>query len=266
MKKNVAGQVIGAELLSATDGSAFTGTVAVLITGDNGTQTAGSQNSGNATHKGNGYHSYAPSQAETNFDHIAVTFTGSGAVPVTIQVYTTFPQTGDSFARLGAPAGASHAADIATRASQASVDDVPTNLELATALGTADDAVLAAIAALNNLSSAQLAAAIAAGDDAVLAAIAALNNLSSADAQSAAAAALAAYDGPTNAEMVARTLAAASYATAAQANAIEADTQDIQSRLPAALVDGNMPASVEAINGQAVAGDGSSGNKWGPAP
>jgi hypothetical protein len=38
------------------------------------------------------------------------------------------------------------------RSSQTSVDDLPTNAELATALGTADDAVLAAIAALNNLS------------------------------------------------------------------------------------------------------------------
>jgi hypothetical protein len=37
-------------------------------------------------------------------------------------------------------------------ASQVSVDDLPTNAELATALGTADDAVLAAIAALNDLS------------------------------------------------------------------------------------------------------------------
>jgi len=36
------------------------------------------------------------------------------------------------------------------RSSQISVDDLPTNAELATALGTADDAVLAAVAALNN--------------------------------------------------------------------------------------------------------------------
>ena len=43
-----------------------------------------------------------------------------------------------------------------TRASQTSVDDVPTNSELATALAAADDAVLAAIAALNNLSAAQV--------------------------------------------------------------------------------------------------------------
>lgn len=45
------------------------------------------------------------------------------------------------------------------RASQTSVDDVPTNAELATALGTADDATLAAIAALNNLSAAQVTTA-----------------------------------------------------------------------------------------------------------
>lgn len=43
-----------------------------------------------------------------------------------------------------------------TAATQTSVNDLPTNAELATALGTADDAVLAAIAALNNLSSAQV--------------------------------------------------------------------------------------------------------------
>jgi len=51
-------------------------------------------------------------------------------------------------------------ATISSRASQTSVDDIPTNAELATALGTADDAVLAAIAALNNLSSAQVTAAV----------------------------------------------------------------------------------------------------------
>lgn len=55
--------------------------------------------------------------------------------------------------------------------------DLPTNAELATALGTADDSVLAAIAALNNLSAA--------------------------GAQTAAAAALAAYDPPTRAEATA---------------------------------------------------------------
>jgi hypothetical protein len=143
------------------------------------------------------------------------------------------------------------------RASQTSVDDLPTNAELATSQAAADDATLAAIAALNNLSAAQvnaevdtaladvgvtttitgridaavstratpaqvatelatydgpthaeLTAGLAAADDAVLAAIAALNNLSSAQAQTAAAAALTAYDPPTHAELTAGLAAA----------------------------------------------------------
>jgi len=51
-------------------------------------------------------------------------------------------------------------ATVSSRASQTSVDDLPTNAELATALGTADDAVLAAIAALNNLSAADVNAQV----------------------------------------------------------------------------------------------------------
>lgn len=113
MKKNVASQVIGAQMVSASDGSAFTGSVTCYVTGDGGTQAAGSVGSGACTHEGNGFHTYAPAQAETNYDHVAFTFTGSGAIPATVQVYPSFPQTGDSFARLGAPAGASVSADIA---------------------------------------------------------------------------------------------------------------------------------------------------------
>ena len=115
MKKNTAGQYIGAQMVSATDGSAFTSAVTVYVTGDAGTQAVGSVGSGACTHEGNGFHTYAPSQAETNYDHIGFTFIGTGAVPATVQVYPSFPQTGDNFARLGAPAGASIAADIATR-------------------------------------------------------------------------------------------------------------------------------------------------------
>ncbi len=114
MKKNTASQTIGAQLVSATDGSAFTGSVTVYVTGDAGTQAVGSVGSGACTHEGNGYHTYAPAQAETNYDLIAFTFIGSGAVPATVQVFTSYPQTGDNYARLGAPAGASIAADIAT--------------------------------------------------------------------------------------------------------------------------------------------------------
>lgn len=102
MKKNVASQAIGAQLVSATDGSAFTGSVTVYVTGDAGTQAAGSVGSGACTHEGNGYHTYAPAQAETNYDLIAFTFTGTGAVPATVQVFTSFPQTVDNATNISA--------------------------------------------------------------------------------------------------------------------------------------------------------------------
>ena len=111
MKKNVASQVIGVQMVSATDGSAFTGSVTCVVTVDGGTQSA-SGGTG-PTHEGNGLHTYSPTQAETNGDHVCFTFTGTGAVPTTVQVYTTFPQTGDSYGRIGAPANADISADIA---------------------------------------------------------------------------------------------------------------------------------------------------------
>lgn len=98
MKKNVASQVIVAQLVSATDGSAVTsGTTTVYVLGDGGTQATGT---GTVTHEGNGCWSYVPSQAETNYDHIAFTFANTSAVSVTVQVYTTFPQTGDTYGSL----------------------------------------------------------------------------------------------------------------------------------------------------------------------
>jgi hypothetical protein len=181
MKKNVASQVVGAQMVAAADGSAFTSAVTVSVTGDGGAQATGSVGSGACTHEGNGFHTYVPAQAETNYDHVAFTFTGTGAIPATVQIYTSFPQTGDSFARIGSTgSGLTSLATQASvdtvdtnvdailadtnelqtdwvnggrldlildaRASQASVDDLPTNAELATALGTADDAVLTQVA------------------------------------------------------------------------------------------------------------------------
>jgi hypothetical protein len=96
MKKNVAGQIIGVQMVSSSDGSAFTSTVTLNITKDGGTQTA-SGGTG-PTHEGNGFYTYAPTQAETNANHIGFTFTGTGAIPKTVQVYTSFPQTGDAYA------------------------------------------------------------------------------------------------------------------------------------------------------------------------
>lgn len=91
------------------------------------------------------------------------------------------------------PSDPADASDITTRFNtlDTAIDALPTNAELATALGTADDAVLAAIAALNNLSSA--------------------------GAQAAAAAALAAYGAATGANV---TAVPAAMLTAAQATPI----------------------------------------------
>lgn len=88
MIKNTSGQKIGAQMVSASDGSAFTGAVTVYVTGDAGTQAVGSVGSGACTHEGEGYHTYAPAQGETNYDLIAFTFKGTGAIPVTVQVFT----------------------------------------------------------------------------------------------------------------------------------------------------------------------------------
>lgn len=89
-------------MVSASDGSAFTGSVTVSVTGDAGTQATGSVGSGACTHEGNGYHTYAPAQAETNYDLIAFTFTGTGAIPATVQVFTNFPQTVDNATNISA--------------------------------------------------------------------------------------------------------------------------------------------------------------------
>lgn len=88
MIKNTAGQNVGVQMVTAADGSAFTGAVTVAVTGDAGTQATGSVGSGACVHEGGGYHTYAPAQAETNYDLVAFTFTGTGAVPQTVQVYT----------------------------------------------------------------------------------------------------------------------------------------------------------------------------------
>lgn len=88
MLLNTAGQSIGAQMLTLSDGSDFTSAVTVYVTGNSGTQAIGSVGSGLCTHEGNGYHSYRPSQAETNYAHIAFTFKGTGAATVTAQVFT----------------------------------------------------------------------------------------------------------------------------------------------------------------------------------
>ena len=148
MKQNVAGQSIGAQMVTISDGSPFTGTVSADVTIDNGTKTAGS---GTVTHEGDGYHSYAPTQAETNGNHIAVTFSGTGALSQTIQVYTTFPQTVDNDTAIQALNDISPAQVNAECDTALSDYDGPTNTEMnARTIISASYALEASIGSLND--------------------------------------------------------------------------------------------------------------------
>ena len=85
VRKNTAGQVVAFQAVSTTDGSAVTtGTPTVYYTIDGGTQGTGA---GTTTHEGNGCWSYAPAQAETNGNHVVFTFTLTGAVSQSVNVY-----------------------------------------------------------------------------------------------------------------------------------------------------------------------------------
>jgi hypothetical protein len=322
--KNTASQKVGVQMVSAVDGTAFTGSVTVSVTGDAGTQATGSVGSGACTHEGNGYHTYAPAQAETNYDLIAFTFIGSGAVPQTVQVYTRAAAPDVNVASIAANAitdtaiasnaitDAKVASDVTIASVTGAVGSVTGNVGgnvagsvasvtagvtlAASAIQAIWDAATSALSTASSIgkllvdninatissrlasasytapldaagtrtalglgsanldtqigdlpTNAELATALGTADDAVLAAIAALNNLSAAGAQSAAAAALTAYTA----------------ATAAQVAAVQTA---VLAKLPSALSsNGNIKADVQEINATDITGDGSLGNPWGPA-
>jgi len=226
MKKNVSGQFVGAQMINATTGAAFTGSVTVSVTGDAGTQATGSVGSGACTHEGNGYHTYAPAQAETNYDLVAFTFTGTGAVPVTVQVYTSFPQTGDNFARIGAPAGASVSADVAA---------VKAVLPAALVSGRIDASVGAMAA--------NVLTATAINADAFTAAKFAADVTTELQSGLATAAALSTVAGYIDTEVA----------------AIKAKTDSLTF-----TVAGQVDANIQSVNDVTVNGNGSAGTPWGP--
>ena len=117
MKRNVAGQSAVAQMSLAADNLPFTGAASVLVLKDNGTLTAGVGTA--PAHEGNGAHSYTPTQAETDADHVAFIFTGALAKNRMVQFHPTFPQSGDSFSRIGV-AGAG-LTDVSLNADQSGV-------------------------------------------------------------------------------------------------------------------------------------------------
>jgi len=130
---------------------------------------------------------------------------------------TSTAQTGDSFARLGAPVGASISADIA--GVQADTDNIQTRLPAALVSGRMDSSVGAMAA--DTLTASALAT------DAVTEIQTGLSTLTAAGVRSAVG------------------LASANLDT--QLAALQSDADNIQTRLPAALVSGRMDASVGAM-------------------
>ena len=147
MRRSVAGQFIGCQLISKTDGGPVTtGTTTVYITGNAGTQGAGSVGSGVCTHEGNGFWTYAPSAAETNFTQVGFTFVNSAAVNATVQTYpmdynasgqvaigTNNDKTGYTVAAGGIPVGAFAAGAIT---------DAATAVDAETAIANAVKAIV----------------------------------------------------------------------------------------------------------------------------
>lgn len=179
LRKNVSSQHISFCLNAKVDGTPVTAGGAGTVTIDGGSQAACG---GTFTHKGTGQWDYAPTQAETNGTSIGFAFTGTGAIQVGMQFFTlnydtttalvpanvvnvngtaqtakdlgaSATQTGDSFARLGAPAGASVSADVAAIKSDtgAILTDVNTGAgAIYTRIGAPSGASIAAdIAAVN---------------------------------------------------------------------------------------------------------------------
>jgi hypothetical protein len=134
MKMNVANQFVGAMMTYAASGTPITtsGAVTVYVRASSLAMQIGAVGAGICIPNSYGFHHYVAAASETNFEWVAFTFVASGGISVTNQLYTEFPQTGDSFisvgsvqtgvnsiyARVGAPVGASLAADVTSIAAQ----------------------------------------------------------------------------------------------------------------------------------------------------
>lgn len=85
LRKNVAGQHIGFQLVNSGSGAPVTAGGAGNISKDGAAQAA---LTGTFTHLGTGQWDYAPTQAETNATSLSFQFTGTSALNIVLQVYT----------------------------------------------------------------------------------------------------------------------------------------------------------------------------------
>jgi len=164
MLKNTAGQTICFQAIDASDGTAVTtGTPAIKVLKDGGVQAAGT---GTSAHEGFGVWSYAPTQAETNANHVAFTMTLTNAITHTINVYpSTFDYTSNTLEADIADAVwdedvvSDHTtADSAGAQLGVLLDSMDTNLDAV--LVDTGTTLPGQINALNDLSTTQVAAAV----------------------------------------------------------------------------------------------------------
>ena len=161
---------IGA-VVQISDGAVQTSGVSIKVKPQGTTASAG----GGTTSYEEGIVEYLPTQAETNYTSFEVIAYKTGCIPVSVTVVTTASatpgtvllapvthtsavvptvttltghtaQTGDAFARLGAPAGASHAADMAavkaqTAAIETDTQDIQSRIPAALVSGRIDASV-----------------------------------------------------------------------------------------------------------------------------
>lgn len=244
MKKNVASQKVGCQMVSASDGSAFTGAVTVYVTLDAGTQAIGSVGGGACTHEGNGLHTYAPAQAETNGDFAEFTFIGTGAVPDTLHIYTGFPQTEDSYAIVSSGTFGNSALKTLID----TLDDY-VDTEVAAIKTTTDKFVFTVANKVDSNVYTWNGTAVSVPATAGIPEVNVknMNNVSAAAITTIKAVQGLAVDG------VVPTVTAVTGLTAAT---VHADLDDIQARLPAALTaGGNIKADALALSGDTVAAD-----------
>lgn len=130
MQKNVASQLITVQMTTATDGSDFSGTVTVYVTGDNGTQTIGGTSSGVCVSKGRGLYTYIPTQAETNYNVIDFTFAGTGAITISREVSTSCDA--NLISLLGNPTAAAGLADACSAIIRGVASGTPTTTNIPT--------------------------------------------------------------------------------------------------------------------------------------
>lgn len=230
-RKNVASQHLPFCLVNASSGAALTGaTVTARRSLDGAAQASAT---GSVSELGNGQYNLALSQADTNGNQIGILLTATNAIPVHFTLVTTAADPTDPM-RFGLTALPNAAAGAAT------------GLITAGATGNVlpTDAITAASIAADAIGAAEIA------NGAIDAATFATGAITAATfAAGAIDAAAIATDAITNAELSATAVTEiqAGLATSAEIAAVQADTDNIQTRLPTALVGGRMDSSVGAI-------------------